>query len=307
MCRGAGAYGGDGEAVSLSMPEAVFRVRSEDADGRGGPEGPFSGRQGRGLPDFQSACGGDGDAQGGGVYNRELQSTQKQFVFQTLREQIYQYLRNQIHSGMLSPGEFINSNEISERIGISKTPLRDALIQLESEGFVTIIPRKGVMVNRLTIEDVRNAWEICRAFEVDMLKQAIPRINGAMLEDLGRINREMRIYSEASDADRFYVCNNRFHEILLHPAGNAEMQRILRVTKQRLYDFLNRTHIETGEIENFEEHEHLIALVREQKVSEACEFMREVHWSFENKRAFIEAFYLGGEKGESAGTAGASS
>ncbi len=72
----------------------------------------------------------------------------------SLREQVYEYLRNEMITGGLVPGSTINLNRIAEQLGISKTPLRDALIHLELEGFVTILPRKGVMVNALTLEDV---------------------------------------------------------------------------------------------------------------------------------------------------------
>ncbi len=69
----------------------------------------------------------------------------------SLREQVYEYIRGEIQNGRLIPGALIKVNEISERLGVSKTPLRDAIIQLECEGFVTILPRRGVVVNKLKI------------------------------------------------------------------------------------------------------------------------------------------------------------
>ena len=63
-----------------------------------------------------------------------------------MREQVYEYLRDEISNRKLLPGATININEISRQLGISKTPLRDAIIQLETEGFVTILPRRGVTV-----------------------------------------------------------------------------------------------------------------------------------------------------------------
>ncbi len=72
----------------------------------------------------------------------------------SLREQVYEYLRDEIHNRKLLPGATININEISQQLGISKTPLRDAIIQLEIEGFVTILPRRGVTVKKLTLREV---------------------------------------------------------------------------------------------------------------------------------------------------------
>ncbi len=61
-------------------------------------------------------------------------------IIASLREQVYRYLRDQMHLGNILPGSSLNLNQISQQLGISKTPLRDALIQMESEGFVTIYP-----------------------------------------------------------------------------------------------------------------------------------------------------------------------
>ena len=65
---------------------------------------------------------------------------------------MYDYLRDAINRGELNPGVYLDLNEIGDSLGISRTPLRDAFIQLEVEGFVTILPRRGVMVNALEIE-----------------------------------------------------------------------------------------------------------------------------------------------------------
>ena len=61
----------------------------------------------------------------------------------SLRGQVYDYLRDAINRGSLEPGAFIDQNALSAAMGISRTPLRDALIQLEAEGFVSILPRRG--------------------------------------------------------------------------------------------------------------------------------------------------------------------
>ena len=67
----------------------------------------------------------------------------------SLREQVYEYIRDQMMTGHILPNTTLNLNQISDHLGISKTPLRDALIRLEVEGFVTIMPRRGVVVNAL--------------------------------------------------------------------------------------------------------------------------------------------------------------
>ncbi len=87
------------------------------------------------------------------------------FNLKSLREQVYEYLKIQLNEGKLEHGAFLNLNAISAEMGISKTPLRDALFQLEAEGFVTIYPRRGVKVNVLSLEKIRNIYQILGGLE----------------------------------------------------------------------------------------------------------------------------------------------
>jgi DNA-binding GntR family transcriptional regulator len=66
----------------------------------------------------------------------------------TLREKVYNYLRAELAKGTLTPGSYIDQNRICDNLDISRAPLRDALIQLESERFVEILPRRGVLINK---------------------------------------------------------------------------------------------------------------------------------------------------------------
>ena len=81
----------------------------------------------------------------------------------SLKEQVYEYLREQMRTGDILPGSVIDMEETSKKLGVSKTPLRDALLQLEMEGFVSIIPRRKVVVNVLSIQDIKNYYEIIGA------------------------------------------------------------------------------------------------------------------------------------------------
>ena len=72
----------------------------------------------------------------------------------SLKEQVYEYLRDQMRHGGILPGSAIDMEETSRKLGVSKTPLRDALLQLETEDFVTILPRRMVVVKALTEKDI---------------------------------------------------------------------------------------------------------------------------------------------------------
>ena len=108
------------------------------------------------------------------------------FTLKSLKEQVYDYLRVQMNEGRLRPGAFLNLNDISRELGMSRTPLRDALFQLESEGFVTIFPRRGVVVNTLTLEKIRNIYEILGALESAALLLVAVRVRDGAADLLGK-------------------------------------------------------------------------------------------------------------------------
>ena len=99
------------------------------------------------------------------VYNRCPMARQKNgFVeLRSLKDQVYHYLREEFARGALAPGAQIEMITLSGKLGISRTPLRDALIRLEGEGFVTISSRRGVFVNSLTLENVREIYQVLGA------------------------------------------------------------------------------------------------------------------------------------------------
>ena len=77
----------------------------------------------------------------------------------SLRERVYQYLKDAMSAGKLRYGEFLDQDSICETLEVSKTPLRDALIRLEAEGFVTILPRKGVYINPISLDFIKSAYQ----------------------------------------------------------------------------------------------------------------------------------------------------
>src|SRR5512136_1290354 len=110
----------------------------------------------------------------------------------SLKEQVYEYLREQMRTGAILPGSVIDMEETSRKLGVSRTPLRDALLQLEMEGFVSILPRRKVVVNRLTETDIRNSYDIVGALEGVALLKAFERIGEAEVARLQDLNDGMK-------------------------------------------------------------------------------------------------------------------
>ena len=210
----------------------------------------------------------------------------------SLRELVYEHLHQAINSGDLEPGSFIDQKRLAAELGISRQPLRDALIQLELEGFVTVLPRRGVKVRRLTLDDIRYLYQVIGALESDVLMHATVRVGEAQTRQMRTLNEAMVEAIEAEDFDTYYDLNLAFHDVFLNTSDNPLLLQTVRICKQRLYDFPRerRFHRE-WEISSTGEHSHIIDLIERSRHHEAAEYLRDEHWSFDVQCPYIRAYY----------------
>ncbi len=135
--------------------------------------------------------------------NYFLDKKENMIEIQLLRGQIYDFLRQEMFYGRIKPGSFVNLSQMSKLLGVSKTPLRDALIQLESEGFVEIQPRKGFLVKKLSIEDVKNILEVIGALESSVILSVFDLLDKQHIDTLEKLNREMIAAVEREDFETY--------------------------------------------------------------------------------------------------------
>ncbi len=212
--------------------------------------------------------------------------------FKSLKDQVCEYLREQMEKGFLRPGSYINMEETSKKLGISKTPLRDALLQLEMENFVSIIPRRGVIVNALTLKDIKEYYEIVGALESTALLSAFPRIKKSDVERMYKLNEEMRKAIAEDNFNLYYQKNVKSHNIFLNHCSNNNLIKIVNNLKKRLYDFPRQEgFVKEWEETSIIEHQKLTDLIAKGKKEEAVGFIRDVHWSYKVQEKFIKRYY----------------
>ena len=210
----------------------------------------------------------------------------------SLREKVYQYLKKGLNEGTLRQGAFLNLNAISSELGMSRTPLRDALFQLEAEGFVTIFPRRGVMVNRLDMDKVRSLYEIGGALDSAVSVLVGPKLREEDLARMESLNAQMRAAVEDQDFDRYYQNNLAFHAVYLDLSENAELLRAIRTLRERLFEFpRSKTFIQEWETKAVGEHDEIIRLFRAGDFNRVAEYIRDVHWSYERQERFARKAY----------------
>ncbi len=212
----------------------------------------------------------------------------------SLKEQVYEYLREQMRRGDIMPGSAIDMEETSKKLGVSKTPLRDALLQLEMEEFVTILPRRMVVVNSLTKDDIRNYYEIIGSLESMALLKAFERLQASDIEAMQKLNAGMKDAIAANDFDVYYERNLAFHNTFLNLCGNDSLVKLVNNLKKRLYDFPRpKGFVKEWEESSILEHQALIDLLAKGRGQDAANHVRDVHWSFKVQESFVGKYYQG--------------
>jgi len=202
-----------------------------------------------------------------------------------LRNQIYEYLREQMKIGVLQPGAFINMNELIKELGVSRTPLREALLLLQANSFVTIFPQRGVQINELTVQEVNYIFEILGGLESCLIVLVSDKIGKKELDEMKKINEEMLLAITDENFD-YYEGNLHFHDVFISLSKNRELVSLIKTLKQRLYDFRKKDFGEKWKKINYKEHLHFIRLLEDNLAKAAAEYLRDVHWQLKHPESF---------------------
>lgn len=153
----------------------------------------------------------------------------------TSRNRIYTELRRSIIMGHRPPGERLDVEKLAEGFGTSVTPIRDALQMLSEAGLVTIKPRSGYFVTRITLKQLRDLLELREILELASVERAAVSITDEQLAALEHVHRG---YTGDDDEsyDRYTEENRRFHCLIAEASGNMELAEVLG----RLHDRLAR-------------------------------------------------------------------
>ncbi|WP_459916837.1 GntR family transcriptional regulator [Desulfocicer niacini] len=209
----------------------------------------------------------------------------------SLSEQVYQYLREQMNSGVFLPGSTINIGKIADQLGISKTPLRDALILLELEGFVTILPRRGVRVNALTLQDVKHIYELVGPLEASIVQNCFDMITPAHIDKMEALNEKMLREIEENNYECFFQSNLEFHNVYVDLSDNVLIKKTILPVKQHLYDFPSRIYISDWERRNCKDHLDFIECLKKGDCNGAASVLKDVHWSYTVQEDYIVKFH----------------
>ena len=189
---------------------------------------------------------------------------------------VYENLKKRIINHQLKPGESLNESVLTKELGISKTPIREALQQLEKEGFIENIPGKGSFVSRISIQDIREIFEIREILECEVVKRAVMKSDPDKIEGI-RKKFETESNGDKNSRDQFKA-GDRIHTFIFESFGNKRLLEYYKrlqehIIRMRLY-FFNQLHQERSG-QSFKEHLEIMDALIAQDPSRAEKAMRD--------------------------------
>ncbi|RAI03779.1 GntR family transcriptional regulator [Acuticoccus sediminis] len=149
-------------------------------------------------------------------------------------ETVRRRVEDEIRYGALRPGDTIDERSLAERFEVSRTPAREALIQLAASGLVELRPRHGAVITRVGVTEAIAMMETLVALEGEAASLAARRMSAAETEQLAMIHTESRDSVRAMDNKAYIDANTRFHEAIYQGARNAYLADLIRNTRRRM-------------------------------------------------------------------------
>lgn len=193
-----------------------------------------------------------------------------------ISEQLREQIEEQIATGLLSPGSSLDEAGLAEKYGVSRTPAREAMIQLAAQGLIHIRPRHGATVASIGPSQLLEMFEVMAELEAMCARLAARRMTEAECEALKKAHRACESAMKCNDSDAYFYCNEQFHTLIYEGCHNAflkeqvlQLERRLRPYRRLQLRVRNRMNV------SFSEHEKIVDAICQGKSEDAAEFLRD--------------------------------
>lgn len=172
--------------------------------------------------------------------------------FLPLRDVVFNTLRQAILTGELKPGERLMEIHLANRLGVSRTPIREAIRKLELEGLVTMMPRRGAEVAQITEKSMNDVLEVRRAMDALCAELACERITEEELERLAEACEEFEKATATGDVKLIAQTDVTLHDIIMQATGNKRLVQLINNLSEQMYRYRFEY------IKDFSQHERLV-------------------------------------------------
>jgi len=187
-----------------------------------------------------------------------------------LRDVVFNTLRQAILRGELKPGERLMEIQLANKLGVSRTPIREAIRKLELEGLVLMIPRKGAEVAEITEKSLKDVLEIRRALEDLAVRLACEKITKEELKELKKAGDEFKKVLKSQDITEVAEADVRFHDVIYMATDNPKLIQLLNNFREQMYRF-RVEYLKKAEVrpQLLAEHDEIIKFITEGNKEEA--------------------------------------
>ena len=187
--------------------------------------------------------------------------------YQPLREVVCETLREAIRSGVLKPGERLMEIQLADELGVSRTPVREAMRKLELEGYVIMLPRRGTYVANISIRDINEVFEIRTTLDALANGLAAERITEEELEQLERLLVSIGENIETRNMKKVVEDDMEFHDILYKASRNQRLVGIISNLREQMTRFRSMSMSYPGRLKKtLEEHSRLVEAIAQRDV-----------------------------------------
>ncbi len=192
-----------------------------------------------------------------------------------LRDVVFNTLREAILKGDLQPGERLMEITLANKLGVSRTPVREAIRKLELEGLVIMIPRKGAQVAKITESDLNDVLEVRLGLEGLVMQFACERINEEQLEKIRASMEEFKTRIHDEDITRLAEADVKFHELIYESTNNKRLIQIINNLREQIYRYrIEYLKDQTSRELLVEEHREIYEAIKNRDFVSAYESMK---------------------------------
>lgn len=204
--------------------------------------------------------------------------TVKMDEFLPLRDVVFNTLRKAILTGELKPGERLMEIHLANRLGVSRTPIREAIRKLELEGLVIMIPRRGAEVAQITEKSLKDVLEVRRALDALCAELACERITQEELQSLKVACEEFARATRTKDATVIAEADVAMHDIIVKATGNARLIQLINNLSEQMYRYRFEYIKDESRHDNLVEEHRMIydSIVRKDKEAAAAAARRHI-------------------------------
>ncbi|MCR5755921.1 MAG: GntR family transcriptional regulator [Acetatifactor sp.] len=215
--------------------------------------------------------------------------------FLPLRDVVFKTLRQAILTGELKPGERLMEIHLANKLGVSRTPIREAIRKLELEGLVTMIPRRGAEVAQITEKSMNDVLEVRRALDALCVELACERITPEELEELKKACIAFEEAVKTKDTRKIAQADVALHDIIVHATGNERLVQLVNNLAEQMYRYRFEYIKDASQHQNLVEEHRIIYESIVNKDQETASREAKIHID-NQKKAIIRQIRLDREK-----------